>query len=228
MVMRLFVLLILVCGCRLFCGAQEVADSVELDTVYVYQSWESILSHQPDAAYSGPIVYENNELEQRVFLPDAKTDSVVNVNGVAICIGDSLWMLNTAYLYQNFDVKFDWFDHYIPLYFTDKIAFVKYWNQYPTDYYIRPMPYNQFERVWLYDCKASFYLLDFVDRRVVQLNHKVLSSLLLRYPDLHRRYTGMKKYKDPEVVDFFFMQYIDRLKTDEEALTILEQIYPEL
>ena len=225
MVMRIFILMSLVCGSWLFCGAQEATDSVPIDTVYVYHSWESILTHQPDAAYSGPIVYHNNELEIRVFAPDAHTDSIINVNSVAVCVGDTLWMLNTAYLYQNFDVKFDWFDHFIPLYFTDKIAFVKFWNQYPDDYYIRPMPYNQFERVWLYDCKASFYLLDFVDRRVLQLNQKVLSSLLLRYPDLHRRYTGMKKNKDPEVVDYFFLKYIDRLKTDDEALTLLEQIY---
>ena len=224
MVMRIFVLLILVCGCRFFCRAQEAADSVELDTVYVYQSWESILSHQPDAAYSGPIVYHNNELELRVFAPDTETDSIINVKSVAVCIGDSLWMLNTAYLYQNFDMKFDWFTHDIPLYFTPQIAFVKYWNQYPSEYYIRPMPNATYDRIYLYDCKASFFILDFINKSLVELNHKVLSSLLLRYPDLRCRYLGMKHYKDPEVVDFFFMEYIDRLKTDEQVLSILEQL----
>ena len=65
---------------------------------------------------------------------------------------------------------------------------------------------------------------DFIGKRLVELNYKVLTSLLERYPDLQCRYLGMKKYKTKDVVDFFFMQYIERLKTDDDALTILEQL----
>lgn len=203
----------------------ENADTVvAVDTVYVYSSWKSIVSHEPAAAYSGPIVYFNNELETEIFTAEPASQQVVNEQAIAVCVGDSLWLANTAYLGKAFAGKCEWMLNYIPLYFTEKIAFVKFWNDYPSEYYMRQMPGKQVEPVFTYDCQASFYILDFMDKRLVELNHKVLTSLLQRYPDLQCRYLAMKKYKERDVVDFFFMQYIERLKTDDDALTIVEQL----
>lgn len=205
--------------------ASEPADTATaVDTIYIYNSWKSIVSHDPAAAYSGPIVYYNNELETEIFTSEPSSQQVVNDHAIAICVGDTLWLANTGYLGKAFAGKCEWMLNYIPLYFTEKIAFVKFWNDYPSEYYMRQMPGKQVEPVFTYDCQASFYILDFMGKRLVELNHKVLTSLLQRYPDLQCRYLAMKKYKEREVVDFFFMQYIERLKTDDDALTIVEQL----
>lgn len=168
--------------------------------------------------------YFNNELETEIFTSDPESQQVVDNQAIAVCVGDTLWLANTNYLNQAFNNKCEWFLNYMPLYFTEKIAFVKFWNSYPSEYYMRLMPNKKLETLFTYDCQSSFYILDFIGKRLVELNYKVLTSLLERYPDLQCRYLGMKKYKTKDVVDFFFMQYIERLKTDDDALTILEQL----
>lgn len=197
------------------CFAQaenEVVDSVqEIDTVYIYHDWKAVLSHSPVAAFSGPIVYQNNELETEIFTPDPEPQFIIDNQALAICVGDTLWLASANYLNTHFKQQRKWFRNYMPLYFTEKIAFVQFWNDDP-------------EKTFIYDFHPSFFIIDFIGKQLVELNYKVLTSLLARYPDLQCRYLGMKKFKERDVVDFFFMQYIDRLNKDDDALTIIEQL----
>ena len=226
--MRTLLIYIIFAFAGLSCYAQTESENTDtvsaIDTVYIYTNWKSIVNHDPVAAYSGPIVYFHNELETEIFTSDPESQQVVDNQAIAVCVGDTLWLANTNYLNQAFNNKCEWFLNYMPLYFTEKIAFVKFWNSYPSEYYMRLMPNKKVETLFTYDCQSSFYILDFIGKRLVELNYKVLTSLLERYPDLQCRYLGMKKYKTKDVVDFFFMQYIERLKTDDDALTILEQL----
>lgn len=222
----LFYILLTFLGLRSYAQAADEAraDTTAYDTVYIYSNWKSIMANDPAAAYSGPIVYYNNELETEVFTSDAESQLVVDNQAIAANIGDTLWLANTNYINKVFNNKREWFLNYIPLYFTEKIAFVKFWNGYPSEYYMRLMPNKKVETIFTYDCQSSFFILDFIDRQLVELNYKVLTSLLARYPDLQMRYLAMKRYKAQDVVDFYFMQYIDRLKNDDDALTIIEQL----
>ncbi|MCQ2291235.1 MAG: hypothetical protein MJZ63_08200 [Muribaculaceae bacterium] len=213
--MRALLTYILLSIFAVHCFAQaenEVVDSVlEIDTVYIYHDWKAVLSHSPVAAYSGQIVYQNDELETVIFTPDPEPQFVIDNQALAVCVGDSLWLASANYLNTHFKQQRKWFRNYMPLYFTEKIAFVQFWNDDP-------------EKTFIYDFHPSFFIIDFVGKQLVELNYKVLTSLLARYPDLQCRYLGMKKFKERDVVDFFFMQYIDRLNKDDDALTIIEQL----
>ena len=219
-------LLFAIIGAQCFAQTEnEMADSAQyIDTVYVYSNWKSIMTHEPVAAFSGQIVYENNPLETEIYTSEPESQFIVDNQAVAINIGDSLWLANADYLNKVFKNKHEWFSNFIPLYFTEKIAFVKFWNDYPSEPRMRAMPDKSVKIVNNYYCQSSFFIIDFIGRQLVELNYKVLTSLLARYPDLQCRYLGMKKYKERDVVDFFFMQYIDRLNKDDDALTIIEQL----
>ena len=138
--MRTLLTYIIFAFAGLSCYAQTESENTDtvsaIDTVYIYTNWKSIVNHDPVAAYSGPIVYLNNELETEIFTSDPESQQVVDNQAIAVCVGDTLWLANTNYLNQAFNNKCEWFLNYMPLYFTEKIAFVKFWNSYPSEYLV--------------------------------------------------------------------------------------------
>ena len=126
--MRTLLIYIIFAFAGLSCYAQTESENTDtvsaIDTVYIYTNWKSIVNHDPVAAYPGPIVYFNNELETEIFTSDPESQQVVDNQAIAVCVGDTLWLANINYLNQAFNNNCEWFLNYMPLYFTVKIAFV--------------------------------------------------------------------------------------------------------
>ena len=212
-------------------NAQNAAstDSVEaIDTVYIYNNWNGIINNKPVTAFSGPIAYSNNELEIEIYTTNREAQLICDFQAIAICLGDSAWYLNSYYLDNHFDCDYRNFNNYVSLLFTGKIALIQYWEDYPEENYLRMMPTAHggqvMESVPFHRGNAKFYYIDFINKAVRKVDYKLMTGLLANYPELQRRYLGMKKYKTSEVIDFFLQKYIDKLNDDSEALTILEQI----
>ncbi len=192
-----------------------------IDTVYVYLSWNQVFNHMPAIAYSGPIVFPNNGLEYEIYTLDDTSQAVLNEAAIAINVGDSLWLVNTNYLKKNFECQYDGFYNYIPLYFSSKIAFCQYWDDYAQEYYLRPMHTatgeQVLEPVLLHRGQPRYYILDFDQKELYALDQKRLAKLLAAYPELRERYLSRKHRNDPEVLAFYFQKYIEALDNDPAA-----------
>ena len=191
-------------------GTVQPVDSI--DTVYVYLNWNQIFSHKPAIAYSGPIVFPNNGLEYEIYTLDDTSQAVLDKAAVAINVGDSLWLVNTNYLKKNFECQYNGFYNYIPLYFSSKIAFCQYWDDYAQEYYLRPMltatGEHVLEPVLLHRGQPRYYILDF-------------DKLLAAYPELRERYLSRKHRNDPDVIAFYFQKYIEAVDNDSTVPTII-------
>lgn len=224
-------------GCGLGAAAQEAAaegDSAaavdssataeEIDTIYLYSSWHAIMDHKPFRAYSGPIVWGNSALEYEVIVYDREALNAIYNQSVAMTLGDSTWLVNANWLLRNFKCEYTGFKGFMPLYFTSKIAFVQYWKDYPTDTGLRLIPgpdgNNKLEEVDIHYGDPAFYIIDFDHKEVREIDHDELASLLPPYPDLQRRYLGMKHGKRQDVIEFFLMKLVDALSNDPEAKDI--------
>ena len=204
-------------------GTVQPVDSI--DTVYVYFNWNQIFSHKPAIAYSGPIVFPNNGLEYEIYTLDDTSQAVLDKAAVAINVGDSLWLVNTNYLKNNFECQYNGFYNYIPLYFSSKIAFCQYWDDYAQEYYLRPMltatGEHVLEPVLLHRGQPRYYILDFDKKELYALDQKRLAKLLAAYPELRERYLSRKHRNDPDVIAFYFQKYIEAVDNDSTVPTII-------
>ena len=76
---------------------------------------------------------------------------------------------------------------YVPLVFTDKIAYISLYSDFP-------------------EIKAENYYLDFKNRELLKVDSNVLSGLLEDYHDMQMRYEGMKDYKKYHIISDFFLR----------------------
>ena len=72
--------------------------------------------------------------------------------------------------------------------------------------------------------EPNFYYIDFLQKKVLRINHSALSGLLEDYHDLQMRYEGMKDYKKSYVIEDFFYRYIDRVAADPMRPYILDLV----
>ena len=75
-----------------------------------------------------------------------------------------------------------------------------------------------------YSKAASFYYIDFFNRKVLKVNPSVLSELLTDYHDLKMRYEGMRDYKKREIIEDYFYKYVDRASQDVMRPNILDLV----
>lgn len=196
------------------------------DTVYFYNSWAAMLAHKPDFAYAGNLVFGNNEYEMELWAQQEQAQKNIEETAIAACVGDSLWLVNANYLLSHFKSKYSDFKNYIPLYFSAKVAFVRYWTDYPIKCKVRPMinfdGEEVMEPVLLHNGETPIYIIDFSTKTICKLDHKLLTQLLEPYPELQRRYLGMKRHKDTEIIEFFFEKYLNKLNSDPMTPKILD------
>lgn len=196
------------------------------DTIYLYDSWDSILNGKAKYAFSGPLVYPDSPCEIEVHTFDRDAQVAVDLGSIAMTVGDTLWMANSIYLLSQFESDYQEFSHYIPLYFSRKIAFVQFWQDHPVEQGIRtytgPDGEEYYDRVDLHDGEMTYYVLDFANKTINRLDHKLLARLLEPYPRLRLRYTGMKHYKHADVIDYFFQEYIKAVDADPEVPEITQ------
>ena len=188
-----------------FCAS---ADNEPRDTVYFYDTWQQMLEMSPSAMIVSPIIETENPYEVDIYTTQ---DDYRLYNHLAATIGDSIWLVSTAYLQTNFEGdsekpcggRF----LYVPLFFNEKVAYLMA----PT-YGIKEILFGPMEVTSSND--VDYYYFDFKNRELRKVSSSVLSELLEDYHDLQMRYEGMKDYKKKYMIEEFFMRYVDRASQD--------------
>ena len=193
------------------------------DTVCVYQSWASILEQWPDTVLIDPYIVAHTPYCIEIDSDESDMSNLLKKNTVAVALGDTLWLVNSNYLKRNFKGECKHMTDFVPLYFNAKIAFVQHLR--PRRLSILEMMLGVVEEDddYMLDEVAPLYLIEFDNKRVDQIDHKLLSQLLGDYHDLQMRYEGMKDYKETYMINTFFLDYVNRIMRDPEVPYLIER-----
>lgn len=208
------------------------AVEVQHDTLYFYNTWDQMLYFEPVSMLRDPFIFAQTPLQIFFEIEDEKWNSVIEHDFMGASIGDSIWYVNSNYLKKHFDGDVNLLKGYIPLFFNEKVAYFTY-GGYPYRDYFEESYYNgelhyEMSRIGqersLIQINWNYYYIDFEHHKVLKVNHKVLSNLLKDYQDLQMRYKGMKEYKKNEVIEDYFLQFIDRASLDAMRPDILDVV----
>lgn len=224
--MKRFYTLLLVTLAALAAFTIRAQDDVEPhDTVCVYQTWEDIFDGTPDDVLLDPYIELLSPFELYFETHDDDTNRWLNDEAVAVAVGDSLWMLNAEWLQRNFNGDCRDMENWVTFYFNRKCAFVQ-WAPFRAGMGMQMLSQLLGDEELMYkdvdNLKPDLYFIDFAHRRVDKVGHKRLAELLEPYPDLLRRFQSMKDYKKSSVVQFYFMEYVQRLAADPDAPLITD------
>ena len=184
------------------------------DTVYFYDTWEQMLNFTPDAVIIDPVIETISPYELYVDACDDNINDLISNKHIALSLGDSIWLVNSYYLKRNFKGDTKMLNGYVPVFFNDKVAYVTYvrydeWSVSLNDYLFGEVSYDgAIKKV------VNYCYIDFMRHKVLKVDHSVLSNLLDGYHDLLMRYEGMKEFKDPEIIEEYFLKYVDRATED--------------
>ena len=200
-----------------FCVFQCAADARQKDTVYIYNSWEQMLYREPSMVLLNPEIVAYSPFSVSIWTDDEEVLQKVSEEGhIAISIGDSIWLANAIYLKQEFSGDVKSFEGYVPLFFTEKVAFLTY----PAGTSIKDILFGG--EGYVDTDNIAYFNIDFEKRTINKVTHKFMSELLNDYRDLQMRYEGMKDYKKNEIIEYFYYKYIDRVDTDDSKPYILD------
>ena len=187
------------------------------DTVYFFNTWEQMSYFEPVSMLQDPFIYAQSPLQVFFEIEDEKWNSVIEHDFLGASLGDSIWFINSNYLKNHFDGDVSLLKGYIPLSFNDKVAYFRYggyaYGDSNVDIYYGLRSRKGSERTYNH-INWHYYYIDFEHRKVLKVNHNVLSDLLKDYHDLQMRYEGMKDYKKDEVIEDYFLRFIDRVSSD--------------
>ena len=198
-------------------------DESNVDTVFFYKTWYQIFYQEPVSMLINPYIFDQSQFQFFFEIDDEEMNYVIGHEYMAAALGENMWFINSNYLKTNFDGDVNSLVGYIPLFFNDKVAYIcyggypyknPYWKLDPTLRY--GGEYEDF--VWHY------YYIDFENRKLLKVDHKVLSALLEDYHDLQMRYEGMRDYKKKEIIEDYFFKYIDRATQDIMCPYILDLV----
>ena len=219
----------LVAVVALFAAARMEASTGGNDTLMVYNSWEAIFDLIPDTIVANPEIKIRSEydFEFKATSRDAKAvNKMLKNKAVAVCLGDTLWLINSDWLKRNFKGDCKHFSRYVPLYYTGKIAFVQFQRNNPT---VGGFLLNLLVDGVLgadsgigmgdgYNGETpKLYWIDFDNLRVREVNKNLLLELLEPYPDLLQRYTFRQYQDETYLINEFFLDYVNRLNRDPEV-----------
>lgn len=216
---RLYFILtiVLLVAIKAFCQQQY---SARHDSLYVYNSWESIMDQWADTVLINPEVSIWTPYDIEFDTHNRKMNKILKEVTVAVAVGDTIWMVNTDWLSDNFKGEAKKMDDYAPLFFNSKVAFVQCVPNRTSiglSLLYSPDPWND---------EADLYWIDFEQKRVDRIDHKKLSSLLSIYPDLQRRYEQMADYKERYMIHSFFIDFVKRTERDPNYPYLLDRLYP--
>lgn len=185
------------------------AENMPEDTIYFYSTWEQMLYQEPTAMLTQPIIEAYTPFEVYIQSADERYNRFIDEKYIAATIGDSIWLINSAYLKRDFKGDAKKLSGFVPVFFNEKVAYALYTGNpsvlsilFGVEYVDNP------------DVSADFYYIDFVNRKVLKITPTVLSGLLEEYHDLQMRYEGMKDFKKSEIIEDYFLKYIDRATQD--------------
>lgn len=184
------------------------------DTVYFYNTWERMLESRPSAMIINPVIQVNSPFEVYFETGDDNNNDVIDRTHIAATLGDSIWLINSSYLKRNFKGDAKRLKGFVPVFFDDKVAYANYvnttnWSVSLNDYLFGDVSFDG-ETSSVMD----HYYIDFFNRKVLKVDHEVLSELLEDYHDLKVRYEGMRDYKEPYMIEEFFYKFVDRASQD--------------
>ncbi len=194
---------------------QAVALTSEMphDTIYFYNTWEQMFNEEPVIALVDPWIETITPYDVVITADDSRISERV----VAATLGDSIWLINTHYLRQNFGGDAKKLSDFVPLYFNEKVAFVVS----DAAMSVKDILFGPSED---YYPEGDYFYIDFQNRKVLKVTPAVLSALLEDYHDLQMRYEGMKDYKKRHIIEDYFFKYVDRATQDFMRPTILELV----
>lgn len=207
------------------------------DTLMVYNSWQSVFYNGPDTVAINPNIEIYSPFQYK-FKPTEKDrkplQKMIEKQSVAVAIGDSVWLVNGKYLKDNFSGPYNsYFHDYLPLYFSEKIAFLQYL---PTEISYLNFEIDNFEGLQYYVGVGRSSVLDFnavvadVAHFVIDIENKTVSLvdknyllfLLDRYPDMKRRFEMMEGQNEFYLINEFFWDFVDRISQDPFAPDIVQ------
>ena len=193
-----------------------VAVEVPHDTVYFYNTWEQMFCQEPVGMLVDPFIEAHSPFQMYFLIDDEKMNYVIESKYMFAALGDSIIFINSKYLKECFTGDVNLLAGYIPLEFNEKMAYFRFGGHPYGDgsdgvEYLRSRWGN--ERT-LNQISWNYYNIDFERHKILKVNHNVLSALLKDYHDLLMRYEGMKEYKKREVIEDYFLRYIDRATSD--------------
>ncbi len=219
----------LVAVVALFAAARMEASTGGNDTLMVYNSWEAIFDLIPDTIVANPEIKVRSEydFEFKATSRDARAvNKMLKNEAVAVCLGDTLWLINSDWLKRNFKGDCKHFSRYVPLYYTGKIAFVQFQRNNPTvgGFLLNLLVDGVLgadSGIGMGDGynggTPKLYWIDFDNLRVREVNKNLLLELLEPYPDLLQRYTFRQYQDETYLINEFFLDYVNRLNRDPEV-----------
>lgn len=193
--------------------AVALTSEVPHDTIYFYNTWEQMFNEEPVIALVDPWIETITPYDVVITTDDSRISDRV----VAATLGDSIWLINTHYLRQNFGGDAKKLSDFVPLYFNEKVAFVVS----DAAMSVKDILFGPSED---YYPEGDYFYIDFQNRKVLKVTPAVLSALLEDYHDLQMRYEGMKDYKKRHIIEDYFFKYVDRATQDFMRPTILELV----
>jgi len=193
---------------------QSWADTIPSDTVYFYKSWEQMLDFAPEAVIIDPMIEAYSPYELDLYTIDEELNESMYQDYIAASIGDSIWLVSSYYLKENFKGDVKKLNGYIPVFFNDKMAFVTYAGSQSYSVSVGDFLFGSSEIDGEQTYRPDYYYIDFMNHQVLKVDHRVLSSLLEDYHDLLMRYEGMKDYKKDYIIEDYFFKFIDRASED--------------
>ena len=207
------------------------------DYAAVYKSWNAILSNEPDT-----LISEIHIEIQSPFCIDIKATNkkdkvakqLINDEALAVAINDSVWFVNTTNVKRNYTgVALPFFKHYAPLYFNDKVAYLQFSDEIDDTFLYNLSAYVsqgastvealRFLTSYGFNMENAFlFTIDPKAKSVDALNSERMSQLLTPYLDLRKRYESMYFFEEPFVINYYFLEYIDIIATDDEIPYLLQ------
>ena len=223
----------------LFICSSVAAFNAAAEDAHLYFSWESLFKHQPDSIVNDVVLKVSTAYRYQVEPKndDKKLRNLIKKQALIVSVNDSVWLINSQHLRHDYTGDFDTsMNDLMPFYFNSKIAYFQF-NQYPDPNLVYMVLNNLGEYTLVeayqaisnvcfrYDDDAFCYIVDPEKKHINMLDHNYMSKILGPYRQLRMRYESMKYYQYPTTINYYFLDYIDSIDTDDEFPYIDEYLY---
>lgn len=194
----------------------------QIDTVFLYGSWESIMYQEPTSLLLNPEIQIYTPYQVDIVTYDKEIDNHVYSDFIAATLGDSTWLINGEYLKKNFKGDTRHLDGFMPLFFNNKVAFAVFVGYDEPNSVTSVLFGSEYLSDEDYENNKNYYYIDFENELVRKVDHKVMSDLLKDYHHLQMRYEGMKDYKKKYIIEDYFYKFIEQATNDPMRPYILD------
>ena len=206
--MKYFLTLVVLAACSLRAVAVE---PLQHDTIYFYETWAHMLDVEPSAMIVDPLIDVITPYEIDISTGNDGINEHIKSDFIALSLGDSIWFMNSGYLKRNFKGDVRHLNGFVPVFFNEKQAYLTYHADLSAKEIIFGISVGE-DGEYLYN--VDFFYLDFLNRKVIKVNRDNLSAMLEDYHDLQMRYDGIKDSKNRDIIEYFFLKFIDRATDD--------------